>query len=28
MAAGAILLMLDGITKLLKDLIVLFGKRV
>ena len=28
MAAGALLLMLDGITKLIKDLIVLFGKRV
>jgi TRAP-type mannitol/chloroaromatic compound transport system permease small subunit/TM2 domain-containing membrane protein YozV len=28
MSVGAILLMLDGITKLTKDLIVLFGKRV
>lgn len=28
LAAGGLLLMLDGITKLLKDLIVLFGKRV
>ena len=28
LAAGAILLMFDGITKLIKDLIVLFGKRV
>ena len=28
LAAGAILLLFDGITKLIKDLIVLFGKRV
>jgi len=28
LSAGALLLMLDGITKLIKDLIVLFGKRV
>ncbi|MBW2585290.1 MAG: TRAP transporter small permease subunit, partial [Deltaproteobacteria bacterium] len=28
LSAGALLLMLDGITKLTKDLIVLFGKRV
>ena len=28
LAAGAVLLMLDGITKLMKDLIVLFGKKV
>ena len=28
LAAGALLLMFDGITKLIKDLIVLFGKRV
>ena len=28
LAAGAVLLLFDGITKLLKDLIVLFGKRV
>ena len=28
LSLGALLLMLDGITKLIKDLIVLFGKRV
>jgi TRAP-type mannitol/chloroaromatic compound transport system permease small subunit len=28
LSVGALLLLLDGITKLIKDLIVLFGKRV
>jgi TRAP-type mannitol/chloroaromatic compound transport system permease small subunit len=28
LAAGAVLLTLDGIVKLIKDLVVLFGKRV
>jgi TRAP-type mannitol/chloroaromatic compound transport system permease small subunit len=28
LSVGALLLMLDGITKLMKDLIVLFAKRV